>query len=85
MSHEILNINDSNICLVCDGSVSYKDQGFIFIDKKDIAIGKEALKKWRIFPKNIINDYLSNPSDDKYRSLEFANYSSAHLISFHLK
>ena len=85
MSHEILNINDSNISLVSDGSVSYQDQGFIFVDKKDISIGKEALKKWRIFPKNIINDYWFNLSDDKYKSLDFANYSPAHLISFHLK
>jgi len=83
--YAVLYINDSDISLFQDGVICYQEPGYAFVDNHGIQIGKEAIGKSRIFPKNIENEHWLNLSTSKLKSNNSHHYSSADLVSHQLE
>ena len=85
MLYAVLNINDTGISLFQDEIICYREPGYAFVDKHGIQIGKEAIGKSRIFPKNIENEHWLNLSTSALKPNNSQRYSSADLVSHQLE
>lgn len=85
MLYAVLHINDTGISLFQDEIICYREPGYAFVDKHGIQIGKEAIGKSRIFPKNIENEHWLNLSTSALKPNNSQRYSSADLVSHQLE
>ena len=79
------HLNDAGITFVNDEMIICQEPGFALLENNNLITGSEAFENISIKPRQIQNQYWSNPQVELLSDYKFKNLSSADLVSAQFK